>query len=92
MESTQSAPMESDAPAPVPMRVFEVVYVDGSKGTFAANFYDAAHGPLIFIDRVFTPDAPADQRYTLWHRRTIAAGQWRQITEITGTTQSTETH
>jgi hypothetical protein len=79
-------PVDADAEpthVPLPMRVFTVEYVNDKTESFSAQLYDTMNGNLVFIDCV-----RVGRQDRLYHRRTIAAGQWRQITEVTGGTVS----
>lgn len=69
--------------APLPMRVFCVEYINDKTKNFSAQLYDTLNGNLVFIDCV-----RVGNKDRLYHRRTIAAGQWREITEVTGGTIS----
>lgn len=63
------------------VRMFDITYTDGSRRQVAAHFHEASeHGHLSLIDQVTIGD-----REVLYYRRTIAAGQWCEIVEITGT-------
>lgn len=73
---------EEVQPAPL-LRVFKMTYTDGEERLVSANAYDASSGNLIFIDIVIDGD-----KQRLFYRRTIAKGQWREVEEVTGTTQS----
>jgi hypothetical protein len=61
------------------LRVFDVEYTDGTHRTFSSHVYDTSGGHCVFMDEVRLPDG----RDVLFFRRVVAAGQWREVTEIT---------
>lgn len=87
---TSAEPTTSDTPSAldvIPMRVFEYVYIDGTKDRFASHLYDTQTGHLVFIDKI-----KHGEGWILYYRKTIAAGQWRSCTEITGVATSERAH
>ncbi len=74
-----AADADADTRPTPQMRVFEVTYTDGTTRKVSAHLYDIQRGALVFIDEV--------KRHGGVHihfRRSIAAGQWREIEEVSG--------
>jgi len=84
MTDPQLPEQEVDDLFALPIRVFEVTYVDGTTETFSSHFYDTVTGHCIFMDRVRV----GKKLGVDFNRQVIAAGQWRKVREITGSTQS----
>lgn len=60
------------------LRVFSYLRVDGSIARYSSHFYDASTGSLIFIDEVLKGD-----KRVWYYRKTVAAGQWTEVEEVT---------
>lgn len=83
MNKQSQATTETDDAAdyqPPPLRVFEVTYIDGTTRIFSAHFCDTKVGNLLLMDEV-----QVRQQRVLFYRHTIAAGQWREVGEVTST-------
>jgi hypothetical protein len=80
IEQSESPAAPQTTYTPPPLRTFKVAYTDERPDAIiSAHHYDATTGHLIFIEQAWDERL---QKIMLYYRRTIAAGQWREIEEI----------
>lgn len=70
------------------MRTFSVQYADLTTECFSSHYLEVEDGALIFYDQ----QRHGDDGVVLFARRTIASGQWRQVTEITAAVAGKTAH